>query len=237
MADTNVEVSAKADTDVEVSAMADINVEEAAMADTKVEEAAMADTNVEVAAMADTDVEEIAAMADTNVEMAAAARTDVFGEAITHELLMEIPEFANRARKDRSDVAKQWKNKDGKYDEVVRYVRQLKAQWGTGVSTLCMVYNGTGEPLRFVTSNDWFGQIYLTYPRVIANGQWGGFLHVKRTAAASGSQAAAVYRGKNKDGEDTDFMVAWDNPWNRARFDNNVMYLNSKCFLQKSKYN
>ncbi|XWS35289.1 hypothetical protein CRYUN_Cryun21dG0113200 [Craigia yunnanensis] len=154
--------------------------------------------------------------------MATAVGTDVFGQPITEEVLMGIPEFANKARKARADVAKEWKNKDGKYDEAMRYVRQLKEKWGTGVSTLSLVYNGTGEPLRFVTSHDWYGHIYQTYPAEIGNGQWGGFLHVKTAGAASGSQGAVVYRGKNRDGEDTDWMVGWDNPWERLRYDNNV---------------
>ncbi|XP_022722708.1 23 kDa jasmonate-induced protein-like [Durio zibethinus] len=142
-----------------------------------------------------------------------ASATNVFGEPITENVVMGIPEYANRARQIRADVAKQWKGKDCKYEEALGYVKALKRQWGTGASTLCLVYNATGEPLTFVTSHDWFGHIYQTCPRVIANGQWGGFLHVKAAVAASGSEAAVVYRGKNKDGRATDWLLAWDNPW------------------------
>ncbi|XVE81046.1 hypothetical protein DITRI_Ditri15bG0031700 [Diplodiscus trichospermus] len=148
--------------------------------------------------------------------------TDVFGKPITEEVLLKIPEYANKARKERAEVAKKWKQKDGKYEEALKYVRGLKEKWGTGVSTLCLVYNATGEPLNFVTSHDWYGHIYETYPQVIENGQWGGFLHVKTAGPPSGSEAAVVYRGKNKDGKGADWMLAWDNPWNRIQYDNQV---------------
>ncbi|XP_022723014.1 23 kDa jasmonate-induced protein-like [Durio zibethinus] len=149
-----------------------------------------------------------------------ALATDVFGEPVTENVVMGIPEYANRARQIRADVARRWKERDDKYEKALGYVKALKSQWGTGVSTLCLVYNATGEPLTFVTSHDWFGHIYQTYPRVIANGQWGGFLHVKTAGAASGSEAAVVYRGKNKDGRATDWLLAWDNPWRRIDLDN-----------------
>ncbi|GMJ14225.1 hypothetical protein HRI_005091700 [Hibiscus trionum] len=38
------------------------------------------------------------------------------------------------------------------------------------------------------------------------NGQWGVFLHVGDESAG-----AVVYRGKNKDGQDCDWMQAWRN--------------------------
>lgn len=218
MADTNVaEVAVMAATD-HSNGVEETNTK---MADTDhvaaEAEAAMEDTDL-VAAEGD-DADDVVEVAD---QVVFSMGTNVFGEAVTQELLMAIPEFANRARKERADMAMQWKNRDGKYEESVRYVRQLKANWGNGVSTLCVLYNGTGETLSYVTSNNWFGYIYAAYPPVIANGQWGAFFHVKRTAVASGSQAAVVYRGKSKDGQDTDWMVSWDNPWNKASFSNNV---------------
>ncbi|KAK8488584.1 hypothetical protein V6N13_027536 [Hibiscus sabdariffa] len=144
----------------------------------------------------------------------------VFGEPITGEVLMTVSEYANKARMDRSVVSMHWINRDRKKDNVTEYVRSSKAEWGTGVSTLCRVYNGTGECLTFHRSHDWLGHISETYPSVIENGQWGGFLHAKPTGEAKGSEAAVVYRGKNKNGEDTDWMLCWDNPWNRLQYDN-----------------
>ncbi|XVF82562.1 hypothetical protein PTKIN_Ptkin16aG0059500 [Pterospermum kingtungense] len=146
--------------------------------------------------------------------------TDVFGKPITQEVLLEIREYATKARQDRAEVARQWK--DSKYEEATNYVRKLKEQWGTGVSTLCLVYNATGEPLTFVKSHDWWGNIYQKYPQVIENGQWGGFLHVKHALGNSSSKAAVVYRGKRKDGKDADWLVAWFNPYYRHSYDNQV---------------
>ncbi|KAG4180012.1 hypothetical protein ERO13_A10G138700v2 [Gossypium hirsutum] len=146
--------------------------------------------------------------------------SNLFGTAIDQAFVMGIPEYANRARLDRSVVAMQWKDRGGNYTAAVDYVREVKRRWGNGVSTLCVLYNGTGERLTYHTDNDWWGSIYLPYPQIIENGQWACFFHVKRTAAASGSMGAVVYRGKNKEGEDTDWLVAWDNPWNTLRFTN-----------------
>ncbi|KAA3480189.1 23 kDa jasmonate-induced protein-like [Gossypium australe] len=112
------------------------------------------------------------------------AQGNVFGTAIDQAFVMRIPEYVNRARLDRSVVAMQRKDQDGNYNAAVAHVREVKRQWGDGVSTLCVLYNGTGEP------------------------------------AASGSMGAVVYRGKNKEGEDTDWLVAWDTPWDRLRFAN-----------------
>ncbi|XVF29384.1 hypothetical protein REPUB_Repub15cG0116300 [Reevesia pubescens] len=100
-------------------------------------------------------------------------------------------------------------------------VCSMKERWGSRVSTHCLIYNAIGEPLTSVTSCDWYGHIYRTYPQMIANEQRGGFLHVKTAGVASGFEAGVVYRGKNQDGEDADFLVAWDNPWG-DRFDNQV---------------
>ncbi|XVF65596.1 hypothetical protein PTKIN_Ptkin09bG0261400 [Pterospermum kingtungense] len=81
--------------------------------------------------------------------------TDVFGKPITEDVLQEIPEYAIKVRVDRAKVAMEWKEKGSKYEEAVKYVKKLKGQWGIGVSSLCLVYNATREPLSYVTSLDW----------------------------------------------------------------------------------
>ncbi|XVF65603.1 hypothetical protein PTKIN_Ptkin09bG0262000 [Pterospermum kingtungense] len=118
------------------------------------------------------------------------------------------------------------------YEDAVKYVRKLKADFGNGVSTLGLIHNATEEPLTFVTSHDWWGHIYnqQAYPQVIGAGHWGGFLHVKTAGPPSGSQGAVVYRGKRKDGKAADWLVAWDNPWQRVTSDNKTGgQLNRKC--------
>jgi hypothetical protein len=93
-------------------------------------------------------------------------------------------------------------------------VRDLKAWYGNGVTTLCLIYNQTGATLQYVADTAWFGQIGPTpYPTEIGNGQWASFLHVKQTGPASGSMAGLVYRGKDGNGRNRDFMLGWSTPW------------------------
>ncbi|GKV29041.1 hypothetical protein SLEP1_g38014 [Rubroshorea leprosula] len=118
----------------------------------------------------------------------------VFGNPITDGTLKGMPEYKGKQQK-----------------------------WGNGVSTLCLVYNATGDSIKFVTSHDWWGNLGpAPYPLEIANGQWGAFLHVKRVITLDGSNAAVVYRGKNETGHECDWMVAWDYPWNKISYGNKV---------------
>ncbi|KAI8031730.1 hypothetical protein LOK49_LG01G02719 [Camellia lanceoleosa] len=135
-----------------------------------------------------------------------------------------MPEYADKkiTRTDRAHVALNMKNAENKDRNARQYVENLKAQWGVGVSTLCLVYNATGDRVKFITSCDYWGHCGpAPYPVEIANGQWGAFLHVKRTGTATGSTAAVVYRGKNQADNTCDWMLAWSNPWNRT-WDNTV---------------
>ncbi|KAK8918642.1 hypothetical protein KSP39_PZI022150 [Platanthera zijinensis] len=144
--------------------------------------------------------------------------SNVFGNPITNATLEGMPEYQGKTitRKDRAHVALNMKNAQGKDWNARQYVENLKARWGTGVSTLCVVYNSTGDALTFVTSHDWYGHIGpAPYPVRIENGQWGAFLHVKTSGAATGSSAAVVYRGQNDAGAYNDWMMSWSTPWNR----------------------
>ncbi|GLT95608.1 hypothetical protein SLE2022_132810 [Rubroshorea leprosula] len=77
--------------------------------------------------------------------------------------------------------------------------------------------------VKFVSSHDWWGHLGpAPYPSEIANGKWGAFIHVKRDITPEGSNAAVVYRGKNEIGHECDWMVAWDNPWNKVSCVNKV---------------
>ncbi|KAK8923429.1 hypothetical protein KSP39_PZI019053 [Platanthera zijinensis] len=149
--------------------------------------------------------------------------SNVFGNPITNATLEGMPEYQGKTitRKDRAHVALNMKNAQEKDRNARQYVENLKARWGTGVSTLCVVYNSTGDALTFITAHDWHGHIGpATYPVRIENGQWGGFLHVKTSGAATGSSAAAVYRGKNDAGADCDWMLSWSTPWDRNLYNN-----------------
>ncbi|KAK1296272.1 hypothetical protein QJS10_CPB15g02102 [Acorus calamus] len=148
---------------------------------------------------------------------------NVFGNPITNSTLEGMPEYMDKpiTRMDRARVALNMKNAAEKDVNARQYVENLKARWGTGVSTLCLLYNATGDTVTLVTSHDWHGHIGpAPYPTAIANGQWGGFLHVKTSGTATGSSACVVYRGKNGVGDGCDWMLAWSNPWDRNLYDN-----------------
>lgn len=155
---------------------------------------------------------------------------NVFGTPITDLTLKGMSEYIGKkiTRRDRAYVALKMKNSQEKDVNAQKYVENLKRQWGVGVSTLCLVYNATGDTITYVSSVDWYGHIGPSpYPVKIENGQWGAFLHVKNSGQATGSCAAVVYRGLNGDGDGCDWMFGWANPWNRARRDNAVSYFNS----------
>ncbi|WP_368733983.1 hypothetical protein, partial [Acinetobacter pittii] len=95
-----------------------------------------------------------------------------------------------------------------------------KRSYGTGTSTLCMIYNATGGNLTFVLKHTWEGNVWQSpYPQLIQNGQWAAFLHV-RGRLMGPSKEAIVYRGQNNDGASRDWMLAWNTP--RRNFQNRV---------------
>ncbi|KAK1309868.1 hypothetical protein QJS10_CPA08g00129 [Acorus calamus] len=134
---------------------------------------------------------------------------NVFGNPITNSTLEGMPEYNGKTitRTDRAHVALNMKNAADKDVNARQYVENLKARWGNGVSTLCLLYNATGDTVTFVTSHDWHGHIGPgPYPTAMANGQWGAFLHVKTSGAATGSSAAVVYHGMNGAGKG---VIGW----------------------------
>ncbi|CAM0901829.1 unnamed protein product [Alopecurus aequalis] len=118
-----------------------------------------------------------------------------------------------KTREDRAQEALYLRNDDNKEDKASKYVRGLIPSFGSIIrGTLCLVYNATGETLSKVTSHDWFGHISRPpYPEKIGNGQWAAFYHYYPIFKV-GSVAAVVYRGKNKDGKEQDYLLAWCSP-------------------------
>ena len=131
---------------------------------------------------------------------------NVFGDPINDLALTQ----SERARQ-----ALNLQTAGGKDTNARTFVRNLKAQYGNGVSALCLVYNATGNSLTFVESKDWYGEIWNSpFPQRIQNGQWGAFLHTKKPVVATGSMAAAVYRGSDGiSGNNCDYMMSWMHPW------------------------
>ncbi|KAH7511258.1 hypothetical protein FEM48_ZijujUnG0030100 [Ziziphus jujuba var. spinosa] len=97
----------------------------------------------------------------------------------------------------------------------VQYLQTMKDQCdGELGGTLCLLYNATGDPIRYVTHYDW-GNGHpgpTPYPMEIANGQWAAFVHVPLSRDKPYATGAIVYGGKDPRGVDCDWMVSWDNP-------------------------
>ncbi|GAV62225.1 hypothetical protein CFOL_v3_05749 [Cephalotus follicularis] len=139
--------------------------------------------------------------------------SNVFGNPVTEETLKSMTEYEKKeiTRKDRAHVALDMKNAGQKNVNAQTYVENLNKEYDSGITTLCMVYNATGDIIQLVDEHDWTGGIWKSpCPQIIANGQWGAFLH--GDIGGNGSSAAVVYRGKNADGLDCDWMLSWYNP-------------------------
>lgn len=140
----------------------------------------------------------------------------VFGIPITNttlESLLEYNSNANLEPIDRARVALKLKNSEGKNDSALNYLEALKETSGYDVGTLCLIYNATGDTLKYALKKDWAGHIGSSpYPIQIANGQWGAFLHVKGKGSTQ-SIGAVVYHGKDADAADCDWFLAWKNAW------------------------
>lgn len=140
-----------------------------------------------------------------------------FGEIVDNNKLDELTRYTGKPKtqEDRARVAWSLISDGDKQGRASRYVENLKAVYGNGQSTLCLVYNATGDTLAYVTNHDWYGYIgsKVGYPAEIGNGQWAAFHHVHRQGEPSGSAGAVVYRGKKKDGQAQDYMLSWSTPW------------------------
>ncbi|KAL9236754.1 hypothetical protein vseg_011388 [Gypsophila vaccaria] len=138
-----------------------------------------------------------------------------FGEVIDDEKLEGLARYMGKPKKqeDRAREAIRVQTGDA-HEDARKYVDGVKEFYGSGASTLCMIFNATGETLHYVDDHDWYGTLGRTpYPAQIGNGQWASFLHVHTTGASSGSQAAVLYRGRQKDGFTREFMLAWSTPF------------------------
>jgi len=140
---------------------------------------------------------------------------NLFGEVVNDSMLEKMAEYAGKtiSQKDRAEVARRLEDAGNKSTNAISHVQSLKKSYGDGASTHCLVYNSTGVNIPLVTSYDWHGHIgSAPYPNEIGNGQWAAFLHVHSTSAATGSVAGVVYRGKNTNGQNKDYLLSWCTP-------------------------
>ncbi|KAI3505694.1 hypothetical protein L1887_27873 [Cichorium endivia] len=142
----------------------------------------------------------------------AAAAVRVFGNPINHG-----------TRAQRALAAKNNQNADGKLDQALQVLnlQQKAAAGGPNVATVSTtfgrVYNATGGDITYVTAHDGSGNV--SGQVTIQNGQWAVFQHVgTRGANRQGSVAALVYNIEDFG----DSMIAWNNPWKKARGGNNT---------------
>ncbi|KAG6469603.1 23 kDa jasmonate-induced protein-like [Zingiber officinale] len=147
--------------------------------------------------------------------------TNVFGNPVTDDTVRLVnPNITEITARDRARVALQYMNAEEKATNVSRFVHNLKEAYGTGTSTLGMIYNATGGNLTFDLNHTWEGAVWHSpYPQIIQNGQWAGFLHV-RDRLIGPSKEAIVYRGVNNDGADREWMLAWNT--SRMNYQNRV---------------
>lgn len=106
---------------------------------------------------------------------------------------------------------------DGRtYEEAaIERVNGMKEEYGTGVSTLVMIYNATGSTLKYDSIEDSSGHLFKYQPdSVVYNGEWSVFLHTKTAGAARGSVATAKYwlRG-GVPAKSHQLSVSWSTPW------------------------
>ncbi|XBI97706.1 hypothetical protein VPH35_018029 [Triticum aestivum] len=141
---------------------------------------------------------------------------NLFGEVVDNYKLDQMASYMGKSktRDDRVREACILVTEDGKDARASRYVEGLKTMHGDGdgQSTMCLVYNATGSTLHHVLQHDWSGHIgRAPYPALTGNGQWAAFHHVAQPGEPD-SLAAVLYRGKNKDGHDHDYLLAWHTP-------------------------
>nr|CAB3489482.1 unnamed protein product [Digitaria exilis] len=132
-----------------------------------------------------------------------------FGVVVDNSKLNKLVRYAGKPKTQEDRAREAWfaMNEDDKKVKAIEYVAALKTLYGNGQSTLCLVYNATGETLYYVAHRDWYGYINDSkegYPAEIGNGQQG---------EPSGSVGAVVYRGKRRDGQDQEYLLAWSTPW------------------------
>lgn len=107
-----------------------------------------------------------------------------FGDVVDDETLEKMERYIGQpiTQEDRTREAIDLIYEDGKSIKAETYLDELKKYGGSLVSTLCSIYNATGDTLYYVSDHDWWGYMGRTpYPMMIGNGQWAAFHHIHWT--------------------------------------------------------
>uniref|UniRef100_A0A803LL02 Uncharacterized protein n=1 Tax=Chenopodium quinoa TaxID=63459 RepID=A0A803LL02_CHEQI len=140
----------------------------------------------------------------------------VFGSAVTMAMLREMPEYKSInsiGQKDLAKVALEKVNAEGKAEAARNFVEKLQSRFRADyVSTMCLMYNATGDNMTYVVTHDWHGRLCESaYPVIIANGQWGAFLHGQYYGNDDReSRAGIVYSALNNQGEERHWFLGFD---------------------------
>ncbi len=111
---------------------------------------------------------------------------------------------------DLADLARTLQNDVDRGEAAKTLLNQYKQEAGDGISTLIMIFNGTGQELSFLGNYDDSGHIgKYPYDTEIANGQWSAVLHVKTSGAAVGSVANVAYQASGGRA----FVIGWSVPF------------------------
>ncbi|XP_010667987.3 23 kDa jasmonate-induced protein [Beta vulgaris subsp. vulgaris] len=143
--------------------------------------------------------------------------SSIFGTPITVATLRAMPEYQGSnsiSQKDRAKVALEKMNAEGKAMDARNFLEKLQTRFaGSGdVSTMCMIYNATGETMTFVIARDWKGRVCESaYPMIVANGQWGVFLHGQYYNQDKNSRAGIVYSALNNQGNEKHWFMGFSN--------------------------
>lgn len=139
---------------------------------------------------------------------------NVFGNPVNNAFVKSVyPNVEEITPELRAKVAVQYMSADGRNVDCKNFVHNIQKQISDKISTLCMIFNATGDTLTYVDHHDWEGRIYKTpVPVIVQNGQWAGFVHKHYSVPETGSESAIVFRGKNSAGNACDWMLSWSNP-------------------------
>lgn len=143
----------------------------------------------------------------------------MFGTPVTEAMLRKMPEYQGKnliSQQDRAKVAMEKVNAEGKATDARNFLEKLQSRFGSKyVSTMCLIYNATGESMRFVCAYDWKGRLCESaYPVIVANGQWGVFFHGQYYgdgADVKNSKAGIVYSAFNNKACEKHWFMGFSN--------------------------
>jgi hypothetical protein len=107
----------------------------------------------------------------------------------------------------------------------------MKNNYGSGVSTLITIANGTGANMTHLGGYDWHGKAYSSAPGTIGPGQIGIFLHVHTSGAATGSEGCLTYTLTAPDGAIVSTLLGYSVPYSGSKNQCTAMLTSGTYYL------